>query len=235
MRRRSIVAVALALSALGVAASPALAAERVIAGPVPISYLTTSVTIDRGEGLSLLNLDLTAPHDVSSVARGADGSPLFKSEVIPGPMETPVVGAEALGGGSYPFFCSIHPSMRGTLNVVGGAGGGSDSTAPTLRLGILDDRIRVVLRRGKLLTQATVSEAAGLRLRATARAGGRTATVATGSARFDRAGRRRIALRLTRDGKRLLGRVDRIRMKLTVRAKDEAGNVRRGSVAKTLR
>src|SRR4051794_23290422 len=112
------VAVATALAWLALAA-PALADQTIYAGP-PNQFFTTSVNIDQGEKITFTNLD-TVEHDVTASTKGADGKPLFNS-----PLEGPggsgdVAGAEFLTTGSYPFTCSIHPFMQGTV-VVSSAG-----------------------------------------------------------------------------------------------------------------
>lgn len=228
------IAVAAALCAFAATAAEAGAQQRVIAGPAPSTYLTTTVTIDQGEALSFWNLDLTAVHDVASFDRAADNSFLFKSEVISAPEEVPVSGAELLPGGSYDFFCTIHPFMRGTLTVRGGGGGGGgDTTAPSLRLKVLDKRIARVLRAGELRTRVTVDEAATVRLRATAGRAGKA--IAAGRQRFGARGSKVVAAKLTKAGKRMLKRSKRVRVTVAGRAVDGAGNERERSAAGRLR
>ena len=136
MRRR--VAIALATAGLLVAGpvAGAAAAERVTAVPQS-KYSQTNVAIDEGEALSFLNLDILN-HDVTAKDK-AGGDPLFSTPLIGPGQEVPVTGAEKLGPGSYPFFCSVHPNMEGTLSVGGGGGGGTEG--PKIELDVLDSKV----------------------------------------------------------------------------------------------
>jgi glucose/arabinose dehydrogenase len=46
-----------------------------------------------------------------------DGTPMFASATIGQGQTAPVEGVEELLPGSYPFYCTIHPQMAGTLSV----------------------------------------------------------------------------------------------------------------------
>lgn len=102
------------------------------------TYLPDTLVVSRSLGLSYVNVD-TASHDVVALeARRPDGSapwcanfedpehpasqdcPLFWSPLIPGGgSETPVLGlADTKVGSTYTFYCSIHPYMTGTIQVV---------------------------------------------------------------------------------------------------------------------
>ncbi len=102
------------------------------------TYAPSTILVSRSLGLTYTNLD-TANHDVvAGDARRADGSapwcetfedpedpgaqgcPLFWSELIPGNgTQTPVRGLkDTTVGESYSFYCSIHPYMTGTIQVV---------------------------------------------------------------------------------------------------------------------
>lgn len=102
------------------------------------TYLPETVLVSRSLGLRYVNLD-TARHDVVALEdRRPDGSaawcaefenpedpasedcPLFWSPLIPGGgSETPVLGLEdTKPGQSYAYYCSIHTSMKGTIEVV---------------------------------------------------------------------------------------------------------------------
>jgi len=85
-------------------------ANTVVAGPgaVVTTYATPLVSIQHGQSLSFTNLD--APqHDVQG---NGFGSPLISTG-----QSTPVTGVAQLPPGSYPFFCSRHRNMTGTLVV----------------------------------------------------------------------------------------------------------------------
>jgi spore coat protein A, manganese oxidase len=134
----------LVLAAAGYAAmpsQPASAAPRgVVYGHVPtadaitsativiprnaqvVGYKTKVVTISQGGTLNVVNLD-SIEHTVTSVATGAHG-PLFYHLAKPGSAGSIPI-ASKLAPGTYKFFCSFHPAtMRGTLIVEKGPGGG---------------------------------------------------------------------------------------------------------------
>ena len=60
-------------------------------------------------------------HSVTSVAVDKKGDPLFDVVVAAGATGTLVVPA-TLAAGKYPFYCSFHPNMQGTLVVTGEGG-----------------------------------------------------------------------------------------------------------------
>ena len=75
------------------------------------SYVPRTVTLLKGRTLFYLNLD-AAPHNV--VAN--NGS--FSSGLAVGiGKRDKVVGANLLKPGKYGFFCTVHPQMKGTLQV----------------------------------------------------------------------------------------------------------------------
>jgi polyvinyl alcohol dehydrogenase (cytochrome) len=86
------------------------AGNTVVAGPgaVVTTYATPAVTIQHGQSLSFTNLDVPQ-HDVQG---NGFGSPLISTG-----QSTPVAGVDTLAPGSYPFFCSLHRNMTGTLVV----------------------------------------------------------------------------------------------------------------------
>jgi hypothetical protein len=84
----------------------------VLSGPGAAStgYATPAVLMPKGGTLSYANIDVVQ-HDVVA----DDGS--FRSKLIGLAETAPVEGVEKLAVGSYGFFCSVHPGMRGTLVV----------------------------------------------------------------------------------------------------------------------
>lgn len=95
-------------------------APRILAGPAAAStgYATTTTVMSAGESIDFVSTDAVAPHDVVAAEVGEDGRPLFRSGLVSaGAGSAPVVGVESLPPGEYAFFCSIHPSMTGTLIV----------------------------------------------------------------------------------------------------------------------
>ena len=89
----------------------------VIAGPLAqtAGFLTTNVTLAQGSKLTFSNLDAFA-HNVASVAVDENGQRLFASPNVPTGTAA-VEGSERLKAGSYEFLCTVHPSMKGKLEV----------------------------------------------------------------------------------------------------------------------
>ena len=80
------------------------------------TFIPPVIATDAGQGLDFQNSDVL-PHDVVSDAVDDQGNPAFRSPVIPGGARADVAGVEKLAAGAYPFFCSLHPWMRGVLQV----------------------------------------------------------------------------------------------------------------------
>jgi mono/diheme cytochrome c family protein/plastocyanin len=104
----------------GSSASPAAAASTdpnakvVTVTAQNIAFTTTTVTAPAGAAftLSFDNEDPSIPHDVQ--IKDASGAEVFKTDIFPGvaKRDYPV---PALKAGSYPFACTVHPNMTGTL------------------------------------------------------------------------------------------------------------------------
>jgi plastocyanin len=93
-------------------------AGNVVAGPLAqtAGYLTPNVTLTQGANLTFINADAVA-HNVASTTIGADGQRLFASSNAPTGSHV-VEGADQLAPGTYDFLCTVHPSMKGKLEVV---------------------------------------------------------------------------------------------------------------------
>jgi plastocyanin len=116
--RRSFVALAssvVLVAAIGPAwASPV---EVPIATTAESRFVPPEIVIPVGASLRLVQLDPLARHDVMSRTTKR-GRPLFGSRRTLSFGESEVVpGVEALKAGSYPFTCSVHEFMNGTLVV----------------------------------------------------------------------------------------------------------------------
>ena len=126
------------------AGATAEAEMQAVAGPGGFSYgyLTSEITISKGDSISFTNLDAVRHdivHDVASDGFGGkkkvpwckgksddhgdhaghgDACPVFWSETIPGGARTEVLGLKRVKPGqSYTFFCTVHHNMKGTLIV----------------------------------------------------------------------------------------------------------------------
>lgn len=81
-----------------------------------IAFTTPTVTgpADQPFKIAFDNRDQGAPHDVDITDAG--GATVFDGDIFPGPA-VQVYDVPALGAGDYPFHCSVHPSMTGTLTL----------------------------------------------------------------------------------------------------------------------
>lgn len=227
----------LCLAVLLVCAPPAAAQTTIYAGP-PSTYFTPDVTIDAGESVTFMNLDFLG-HDVFAVDKGADGKPLFASEIVSAGGSSPVAGAEKLGGGAYGFICSIHPQMTGTLTVNGPPAAPppssgpppppADTTAPTVSLSVVDSKRGPVVKRRALRVKVSVDEpsTAGVSVRLGRR------VVASGT--FSVSGVQTVAVKLTSKGRKALRRAKRVKLTVSALASDAAGNRAGAGASRTLR
>src|SRR5688572_4435583 len=109
MRGRAVGLLAVAAALLTPASAQAAEQQAYAAGLV---YATPAVVIAKGDSLRFTNLDPLAGHDLDSDTPG-----LFSSPVVGNGASTPVTGVEVLEPGTYPFHCSLHSWMNGTLQV----------------------------------------------------------------------------------------------------------------------
>jgi plastocyanin len=246
--RRLIHGGAAAIAALGLAAAAAYGGT-IYAAP-PNQFVGGDITIAQGEKVTFTNGD-TVTHDVTAATKGTDGNPLFASEKIGAGQSAGVAGAEYLTTGSYAYICSIHPGMKGTITVSSagtpaprpGSGSGSppaqsppspssaDTVAPTTSVKVLDTNRSAVRKRRSLQLEVKTNETATLAI--TARSG-RT-TIATGSTRLTKPGTRKVTVKLTKAGLKLIKRSRNVRIAVAVEAKDAAGNSSAASASGRLR
>ncbi len=79
-----------------------------------IQWVNSSVTAPAGTPftLALDNQDNGVPHDI--LISDSDGNEVFRTEIVTGPA-VKVYDVPALPPGQYPFVCTVHPNMTGTL------------------------------------------------------------------------------------------------------------------------
>ena len=89
-------------------------AEVVTITAASVAFDPTEVTApaDAAFTLSFDNQDAGIPHDVQ--VKDASGAVVFKTDVFPGAAKRDYT-VPALAAGAYPFVCSVHPNMTGTL------------------------------------------------------------------------------------------------------------------------
>ena len=107
-------------SPLPEAAADTAATITIRPGGFASSFSPSSVSLEHGAGIKLVNKD-TMTHSMTSVAVDKEGDPLFDVVVPAGTTGTLVVPA-TLAAGKYPFYCSFHPNMQGSLVVTGEGG-----------------------------------------------------------------------------------------------------------------
>jgi mono/diheme cytochrome c family protein/plastocyanin len=94
-------------------AAPGAAVKIVASG---IAFTTPEVTAaaDTPFVITFENQDPSTPHNVE--IKDASGGVAFKGDVFAG-VATRDYQVPALGAGTYPFICTVHPNMTGTLTV----------------------------------------------------------------------------------------------------------------------
>jgi len=79
-----------------------------------VQFDPVAVTVPAGEPLTITfdNRDQGIPHDI--VIKDASGNEIAKSAIITGPAQEQL-GVGPLAPGAYPFVCTVHPNMVGTI------------------------------------------------------------------------------------------------------------------------
>jgi spore coat protein A len=108
------------------AAAPMSATVTIVGTFGGFLFTPSKVTVAKGGTLTVVNAT-TSAHTFTSDALGSDGNPIFY--VTLPPLTTANVPIATLGGGTYTFYCTVHPSMTGTL-VIDGPPDGSVSDIP---------------------------------------------------------------------------------------------------------
>jgi plastocyanin/mono/diheme cytochrome c family protein len=81
-----------------------------------IAFSPTDVTVPAGQAFSIAfdNEDPGIPHNIE--IKDATGATVFKGDIVTGVTKT-TYAVPALTAGTYPFQCSVHPNMTGTITV----------------------------------------------------------------------------------------------------------------------
>ncbi len=81
------------------------------------SYDPTTLTVKKGDVITVTNKD-TAPHTVTSGASPDDpkNAKSFDTSLIM-PGKTAKINTSTLEPGDYPYHCTVHPYMKGTLTI----------------------------------------------------------------------------------------------------------------------
>jgi plastocyanin len=81
------------------------------------SYVPDTVTVKKGDLVAVVNKD-TVPHTLTNGKDPSDPTTgkLFDTSIIM-PAASAKYGTAKLAAGTYPFHCSIHPYMTGSLKV----------------------------------------------------------------------------------------------------------------------
>jgi len=98
------------------AASGATSGAKVSIVASGIAWQTPDLTAAAGSAfdLSLDNEDAGTPHNFT--LKDSTGAVVFKTDTFPG-VATRDFPVQALTAGTYPFVCTVHPTMTGTLTV----------------------------------------------------------------------------------------------------------------------
>lgn len=216
----------LLVSLLG--AAVAYADETITARP-PNQFASDTTTIDQGEKVTFNNADI-AGHDVTSSKKSADGKPLFRSETVPPGNSGPVDGTEYLTSGTYPFICTIHPGMEATLKVTSAGKPVPRPDPPKLTIKITSGDLQKVVSSGKLKLSVTATKAI---VKLTAKSGSKK--LGAKKVDFDKAGKRALALKLTKAGRNALKGRSSAKVTVSGVAADAAGQTTKSSATRKLK
>jgi plastocyanin len=216
----------LAATAAVLAVPAAAHAETVITAETVWRFGAPTYTITSGDTVVFKNNDLLSPgpHDVTSVA-SFNGQRLFNSQTIPYRAQSPVARAENLLPGSYPFLCTVHTFMRGTLVVQPKPVPPADTTAPKLEAQIRSARRSLVLKSGRLRVRLASDEAVSFAVTTSTSVKGDTYALAKRFAFKHAGGPLLVQVPLTGEGKTFLRTHKRVVVQITLRARDAAGNL----------
>jgi plastocyanin len=102
----------------GASAAPEIPQADVTITAQGIAFLETDVVVpaDRPFTIAFVNLDAGVPHNIE--IKGEADAVLFLGDIFNG-VETRVYEVPALPAGTYPFLCTVHPNMVGTMTAGG--------------------------------------------------------------------------------------------------------------------
>ncbi len=227
----------LAAAAAATLAAPAAAqADIVITAETLWRFGASSYEITAGDKVVFKNNDVLSPgpHDVTSVGN-ANGVSLFKSRTGGFGSESPVERADLMPAGSYPFLCSIHTFMRGTLNVKAKPTPPPDTMKPTLQAEIRSTSRKAALRSGRLRVRLGSDEEVRFAMTTSSTLKRNTYGLAKRFVFTHKGGTVNVQIPLTGEGKEFLRRHKRVVVKLTLRGKDNVGNLTVATATRTLK
>lgn len=99
-------------SSPGASEPPSGEVVSIVASGIVFTTTDVSVPADTAFVIAFDNQDAGVPHNVQ--INDAGGAEVFRGEVFNG-VETRDYQVPALAAGEYPFICSVHPNMTGTL------------------------------------------------------------------------------------------------------------------------
>jgi plastocyanin len=94
------------------ATSPGAAAVQISAAALSFGQTSVDAPADTEFQIAFDNQDAGQLHNVE--IRDQAGATVFRGEIISGPAQA-VYTVPALAAGAYPFVCSVHPTMTGTI------------------------------------------------------------------------------------------------------------------------
>lgn len=200
--KRSGLALALACLGLGLTGgtNAYAAPAEIVAADGCCTFIDGPFEQPRGEVARFVNpAGASAIHNVFAVAPGPDGRKLFYSGTIRPGSESQVAGTQYLASGDYPFVCTVHPGMDGTLRV---SGAGTPVTRPALSVAVPGQRLAAVVRKGSV--RVSLASSTGVRgARVKIRVGRKVIAVARSIA-VSPGGRKAITAELSSQGRKIL-------------------------------
>lgn len=233
---------AVAAGAFVLGAPAGAQADQTLTAQTAFKFSPAMVTLMPGERLTFANDDSVSPgpHNVTADQDGPDGKPLFASATIAKGKTSEVAGVAGLAPGTYAFHCTVHPFMKGAIEVSSApapAAPAADTTAPQVSARIASGSVRSVRHARAIAVRLATDGRAALRIALTARSGGHRITIARASRQSpDAAGRSSYVVPLTKAGRSALRHArGGLSVTLTVRAVDAAGNATKVVARRTLR